>query len=123
MTTTITYEDILQEQKIPAVAIYHNGIFFLVNKSFEKAYGWKKADLVGSVITKIMPQHMRDAHNFGFSRFLATESARILGKPLPLPVYCKDGSTEEAEHFILGKPVEGKWRFAALITPTRKRSL
>jgi PAS domain S-box-containing protein len=122
MDKTSTYDDILHEQNIPAVAIDHDGIFFFVNESFEKEYGWSKADLIGHVITTIMPPYMRDAHNFGFSRFLTTESARILGKSLPLPVYCKDGTICEAEHFILAKKVEDKWHFAALIKPVKKRS-
>lgn len=111
-----TVDEILKEKKHPVVAINDKGIFFFANEAFEKAYGWSKEDLIGNIITKIMPPYMRDAHNFGFSRFLASEEARILGKNLNLPVYCKDGLIVEAEHYIIGsKESDGTWRFAATI--------
>src|SRR5438445_7680089 len=106
MQKAITFDDILREKKVPAVAIDHDGIFFFVNDQFERQYGWSKHDLLGKIITIIMPPYMRDAHNFGFSRFLTTEAPRILGKHLPLPVYCKDGTIQNAKHFILGKKVD-----------------
>lgn len=111
-----TVHEIVKEKRHPVVAIDDKGIFFFANEAFEKEYGWSKEDLIGDVITKIMPPYMRDAHNFGFSRFLASEQARILGKHLDLPVYCKDGSIVEAEHYIIGnKDTDGAWRFAATI--------
>jgi len=111
-----TVEDILQEVTIPVVAIDEHGLFFHVNHAFEQKYGWTREDLIGKVITIIMPPHMRDAHNFGFSRFLTTELSKIQGKPLSLPVQCKDGSIVDAEHFIVGDKRDGKWRFASTIT-------
>ena len=117
MTYEKTIDQILHEEKLPTVAIDEHGIFFHVNHAFEDAYGWKIDDLIGNIITIIMPPHMRDAHNFGFSRFLTTEVSKIQGKPLPLPVYCKDGSVIQAEHFIIGEKKNGRWRFAATITP------
>lgn len=120
MTYEKTVDDILQEKKLPAVAIDEHGLFFFVNKAFEKQYGWLEEDLIGKVITVIMPAHMRDAHNFGFSRFLTTEVSKIQGKPLPLPVHSKDGTIVDAEHFIVGEKKNGKWRFAATISPRTK---
>jgi PAS domain S-box-containing protein len=111
-----TVEEILNEKEHPAVAIDEHGLFFFVNNAFEKSYGWSKEELLGQVITIIMPPYMRDAHNFGFSRFLTTEISKIQGKPLPLPIYCKDGTIKDAEHFIVGEKKDGKWRFAATIT-------
>ncbi len=116
MKSNPTVVDILKEKRKPAVAIDERGIFFFVNEAFEKAYGWKKKELIGHVITAIMPPNIRDAHNFGFSRFLTTESPRILGKHLPLPVYCKDGTIVNADHYIVGEKIpDGSWRFGALI--------
>jgi PAS domain S-box-containing protein len=112
-----TVAAILEEEAVPAVAIDDRGVFFFVNSAFAQTYGWQVDDLLGEIITIIMPPHMRDAHNFGFSRFLVTEAPRILNKPLSLPVYCKDGAVVEAVHFIVGEKQGNKWRFAATITP------
>lgn len=116
----ISVTEILSENLRPAIAIDEHGVITFANRAFEKAYGWSPDELKGEVITRIMPPHMRDAHNFGFSRFLTTEAARILNQPLSLPVYCKDGTTVDAEHFITGEKVDSKWRFAATITPKPK---
>ncbi|MDQ3076905.1 MAG: PAS domain S-box protein [bacterium] len=118
MTNDKTVNELLKEKKHPVVAIDEKGIFFFVNDAFEKEYGWTNTDLQGQVITKIMPSHMRDAHNFGFSRFLVTEAPRILGKKLPLPVFCKNESIKDAELYIIGdKTKNSKWRFAATLKP------
>lgn len=115
-----TVTEILTKQDIPVIAIDEHGIITYTNQAFTRAYGWHDKELLGEVITRIMPPHMRDAHNFGFSRFLTTENPRILNQPLSLPVYCKDGETVDAEHFITGEKVDAKWRFAATITPMGK---
>lgn len=106
----------------PVVAIDEDGVVTFINAAFTQAYGWSETEIIGQVVTKIMPPYMRDAHNFGFSRFLITEAPRILNKPLPLPVYCKDSSIVEAEHFITGDKQDGTWRFVATITPMPKEN-
>lgn len=111
------FADILAETKKPSIAIDEQGLITFVNKAFEYAYGWDRGELIGQVITCIMPPHMRDAHNFGYSRFLVTETARILNKTLILPVFCKNGTVVNAEHFITGEKLNNKWSFAATISP------
>ena len=111
-----TVSAIMSEDSLPVVAIDQDAVITYINPAFEQAYGWAGRDVVGQVVTLIMPPHMRDAHNFGFSRFLVTEAPRILNQPLDLPMVCKDGTVVDAEHFIVGEKVDGKWRFAATIT-------
>lgn len=112
--------DILADDRLPVVAIDDHGLITFVNKPFEHEYGWTIDDLLGQVITVIMPAHMRDAHNFGFSRFLVSENPRILNQPLSLPILHKDGTETKAEHYITGDNEDGTWRFAATITPEEK---
>lgn len=114
------FQEILDEQVIPVIAINQEGIVFFVNDGFEEEYGWSKDDLKGNPVTKILPPHMRDAHNLGFSHFLTTETSRIMDKEISLPVYCKDGTVEDALHFITAKKQGGEWNFAALIKPALK---
>lgn len=118
--THTTVKNILATTDKPMIAIDEHGVITQVNDSFHPAYGWHERDLIGRVITIIMPPYMRDAHNFGFSRFLTSEQPRILNKLLSLPVYCKDGTIVEAEHYITGEKTETGWRFAATITPKDK---
>ena len=115
-----TVTDILHEKKVPVIAIDNHGVITYVNKSFGQAYGWTEEELSGQVITVIMPPYMRDAHNFGFSRFIVSEQSRILNTPLSLPVQCKDGQVVEAEHYIVGEKSKDTWSFAATIIPKTK---
>lgn len=112
-----TYTDILKEKTVPAVAIDQNSLFTMVNKIFEKTYGWSAKELLGRSVTEIIPPYLRDAHQIGFSRFLTTEQATLLGQRLPLGILYKDGTVRDAEHFIVGEKKYGRWRFAATITP------
>lgn len=112
-----TFDEILNEQAIPAIAADQEGIIFFVNRVFEEKYGWSKDDLIGSPLTTIIPPFMRDAHNLGFAHFLSTQGNRILDKEISLPVYCKDGSTREVTHFITAQRVDEEWQFAALLYP------
>lgn len=117
-----TVTDILAEQKKPVIAIDNHGLITFINEAFRRQYGWTSDELVGQVVTRIMPPHMRDAHNSGFSRFLLSEEPRILNKHLYLPVYCKDGTVIDAEHYITGEKHGNDWRFAATISPKGKAS-
>lgn len=112
-----TFQNVIDEQTIPVIAINHKGIIFFVNGRFEEEYGWSEDDLYGNNVTTILPPHMRDAHNLGFSRFLSTETSRIMNEEISLPIYCKDGTVEDAIHFITAKKQDGEWNFAALIKP------
>lgn len=110
-----TVKELLLLTDVPVVAIDQESIFTYLNDIFTKEYGWTKKDLIGKPVMEIMPQHMRSAHMVGFSRFLTTESSKLLGKPLPLMVRYKDGREETSNHYILGEKVDGRWRFAAVI--------
>lgn len=110
-----TVSELLALRDVPVVAIDQQGLITFVNKAFEKSYGWSGDELVNGSVTNIMPSHMRNAHNVGFSRYLATEQATLLGTPLMLSIQFKDGRVADAEHYILGDKIKDGWRFAAII--------
>lgn len=112
-----TFDELVKEQALPVVVIDHNSFFLVVNKAFEKEYGWTAEDLLGKSITKIIPPYLRDAHQVGFSRFMITEHPTLMNKPLPLSILYKGGAIREAEHYITGEKRKGHWQFAASITP------
>lgn len=117
MSKQQTYQEILKEEKLPTVVIDHNSMFTHVNKAFQDAYGWSSEELVGKSVIEIIPPYLRDAHQIGFSRFMATEQATLLGVKLPLAILYKDGEVRDAEHFIIGQKKGDRWSFAATIVP------
>lgn len=107
--------EIISEKDHPSIGINDQGHITFVNEIFTREYGWEKDELLNQPITAIIPHHLREAHQIGFSRFLTTETPRLLGKPLPLEVLLKDGRVKSAEHFILAEKEDGVWRIAALL--------
>jgi PAS domain S-box-containing protein len=110
-----TVDEMLSRHDVPVVTASDDGLITSINEAFTAAYGWESVDLVGQSLTTIMPEKFREAHQFGFSRFLTTEQPRVAGKPLPLEIQYKDGTVKLAEHFIIGDKKNGHWRFAATI--------
>lgn len=63
-----------------------------VSSAMTKIIGGHAHDLVGQRITTVIPPRLREAHIAGFTRFLATGHARVLGTWLELPVLRADGT-------------------------------
>lgn len=118
MSDPKSYQEVIDVQDEPVVAIDQNSMFTLINEAFEREYGWSEAELLGKSVVEIIPPYLRDAHQIGFSRFITTEEVTLLGKRLPLGILYKNGTVQDAEHFILGEKCKGKWRFAAIINPS-----
>lgn len=113
-----TFQELLQERAAPVIAMDQEGLVIFLNESFEKEYGWRKGDLLGrQLVNAIIPSEMQDAHRIGFSRFLSTQSPTLLNRPLKLPIVCKDGRIRNVEHLIVAEQRDGRWMFAARITP------
>lgn len=115
-----TVKELLVLEDLPVVAIDQESMFTYINRAFEVEYGYTADELMGRPVTEIMPMHMRNAHNVGFSRFVTTETSELLGRPLPLSIIYKDGREELATHYILGEKLDGRWRFAAIIDYPKK---
>ena len=88
-----------------------------VNEAFRRIYGWLDEQIVGQPLGIILPESFRMAHQFGFSRFQATEVSSILAHPLRLHTLCADGSSLVSEHFIVAEKHSNGWIFGATLTP------
>lgn len=88
-----------------------------VNEAFRHTYGWLDHQIVGEPIGKILPESFRMAHQFGFSRFQATEQSTILAHPLRLHTLCADGRSLVSEHYIVAEKSPDGWVFGATLTP------
>jgi PAS domain S-box-containing protein len=110
------------EERIPVVIASDEGIIVYVNHSFGATYGWKMEDLLGGMLTMLIPLGLRDAHNMGFSRFLITDQPTLLNQPLELKILRSDGTEQPAIHLIIAEKHDGKWLFGARITPMKERN-
>lgn len=116
---TNEFAAVLNDRTVPVVGMDQEGLITFLNDAFENSYGWTSQDAVGKQLASvIIPPYMRDAHRIGFSRFLTTGQPTLLGKPLKLPIQCKDGRILNVEHIIFAEKEGERWRFAARILPT-----
>ncbi|QVL54409.1 MAG: PAS domain S-box protein [Cyanobium sp. M30B3] len=107
----------LEASGLPFVLADSLGTVVRVNHTFRQTYGWLDEEIVGEPIGKILPESFRMAHQFGFSRFQATEQSTILAHPLRLNTLCADGRSLISEHFIVAEKQPEGWIFAATLTP------
>jgi PAS domain S-box-containing protein len=71
-----------------------------VNALAGKLLGWEGDALVGRRLACIVPPELRAAHLAGFTRYLLTGEARILGRRTRLPALRRDGSIIEVDIVI-----------------------
>jgi len=109
------FHEIVSDKEAPVVTVDEDGLIQDINTAFEDAYGWTRENLIGKMLTKIIPEGLRNAHHLGFSRFLTTENATILEQSLDLNIVAGDGGERPARHLITASKEDGRWVFAASI--------
>lgn len=102
---------------VPVVTVNQESVITDVNDEFVRVFGWSRAEAIGQSLSIIIPPALRDAHNVGFSRFLASGVSTILGRYLDLSTIDRTGREFSAEHYVIAEKKDGVWRFAASIRP------
>jgi len=105
-----------RQAAVPLVVADHNGVIIKINNAFENTFEWDAKDLVGRMITTIIPERMRDGHHLGFSRFLTTGKPTLLNQPLDLEILTGKGVIKKARHFITAQRKGKDWIFEATLT-------
>ncbi|OGT46346.1 MAG: diguanylate cyclase [Gammaproteobacteria bacterium RIFCSPHIGHO2_12_FULL_41_15] len=93
----------------------HHGIINFVNDAFEHLFIWSFKEIINQSLLAIIPSHLHDAHNLGFSRFISTEEPILLNNPLNLPALTKDGKEFKAVHLIRAIKENDQWIIGANI--------
>lgn len=89
-----------------------------VSGPLARLVGWAPDDLVGRRVVTLIPPRLREGHVAGFSRYLSSGEAHLLGVPLTLPVLHADG-TELLCRFLIEKVATDRGRpvFLAWVDP------
>lgn len=111
----VTFEKLMSEKEVPVIIADHQGIITHLNDAFTEAFEWQADDLIGELITTIIPPALQDAHHLGFSRFLTTGEPTLLNQPLDLEIVTAGGRVVKAQHFIVAEKTDGRWVFGARI--------
>lgn len=74
------------------LAIDHEGRITEFNPAAELTFGHSRNDVLGTRIADvIIPPSLREKHNNGFARYLATGESKVLGRRLEMTALCADG--------------------------------
>ena len=117
-----TIETMQRESPYPVIVTNHQGMVIDINHHFEQIFGWERPEIIGQLLTVVLPVYFRDAHHLGFSRFTATGVSTILNHPLNLKAMTKDNREILSEHFIIAEQRDGNWVFAATLRPLPETS-
>ncbi|HYE59532.1 MAG TPA: ATP-binding protein, partial [Rhodothermales bacterium] len=97
------------------------GHIVFVNEEAERIFGHEAVALIGRPLTVLIPEHYRDAHRAGFSRFARTGEARILGQRLEVEGLRADGTVFPLELCIVETPVGEERHFTAALRDITSR--
>lgn len=89
-----------------------------VSEPLSELVGWSVTDLLGRRVVTLVPARYREAHVAGFSRYLSTGEAQVLGRPLVLPLLLADGREVSCRYLVEAAPVRsGRAVFLAWLDP------
>jgi PAS domain S-box-containing protein/putative nucleotidyltransferase with HDIG domain len=91
------------------------------NRAASDLFGYSKELMMGKPVDILVPEKFRQKHLEGFNRFLATGTARFVGKTAEFEGLRKDGSTRPIELSLSADKQEGSWTFTAIIRETTER--
>ena len=75
------------------ITMDHEGRIVEFNPAAEKTFGYRRDEAIGRLLSEaIIPPQLRERHQKGLARYLATGSAPVLNKRLELSAVRRDGS-------------------------------
>lgn len=72
-----SYRVVVETASDAIISIDVNGTIQFTNPATERIFGHKAQDLIGKSLTMLMPEFLREAHENGFKRYLATSQKHM----------------------------------------------
>ena len=104
------------------ISVNADGIIIDWNPQAEILFGWAKEEIVGQPIVEIIiPPKLRESHNLGFSRFLATRQGTILNQRIEVSAMNRKGEIFPAEISVNPLTIDNMIIFSAFIRDITER--
>jgi len=84
-------ENLIETAQDAIASVDEEGIVKVWNCSAEKIFGYSKDEIIGQLITIIIPEEYKKKHTEGIKRFLQTGQAKIIGKSIEISGKTKEG--------------------------------
>jgi PAS domain S-box-containing protein len=99
------------------------GAVVYANPRAVRMFGGGTPTLVGSQVTDIIPERLRQAHRAGFARYVETGETRLLGRTVVVPAQRADGSELPVELSLSSWRSDDRPFFTAIIRDVSEREL
>jgi PAS domain S-box-containing protein len=104
------------------VTIDHEGYITEFNPAAEHTFGYPREEVLGKHLADvIIPPSLREKHQQGFARYLATGEAHVLGKRIEMTAVRADGSEFPVELAVTRIPLEGPPSFTGHLRDITER--
>lgn len=104
------------------VTIDHKGYITEFNPAAEHTFGYPREEVLGKHLADvIIPPSLREKHQQGFARYLATGEAQVLGKRIEMTAVRADGSEFPVELAVTRIPLEGPPSFTGHLRDITER--
>jgi PAS domain S-box-containing protein len=104
------------------VTIDHEGRITEFNPAAERTFGYGRDEVVGRYLTDvIVPPSLREKHQRGFARYLATGQTQVLGRRIEMTAMRADGSEIPVELAITRIPLDGPPCFTGYLRDITER--
>src|SRR5580693_8166570 len=104
------------------VTIDHEGYITEFNPAAEHTFGYPREEVLGKHLADvIIPPSLREKHQQGFARYLATGEAQVLGKRIEMTAVRADGSEFPIELAVTRIPLEGPPSFTGHLRDITER--
>ena len=104
------------------ITMDHEGRLVEFNGAAERIFGYARAEVLGRELAAIIiPERLRERHQQGLARFLATGEWPVLNKQIELPALRADGTEFPAEIAIIAIPGTQPPLFTAFLRDVTER--
>lgn len=110
----LVYAAVIRSALDAVIVADEAGLVLAMNPAAEVMFGYSQTEAVGRPISAlIVPDNLKQAHETGMSRYLATGEPHVLGQRVALEARCKDGRIIPVELAITEVSVPDRRLFTA----------
>src|SRR5215208_8126138 len=115
------YRAVLDAAFDAIVTITPDGIVRWFNRGAERIFDYAAEEVIGQLVTLLMPERYRELCMAGLHRYLRTGEARVAGGTFELMGLRKDGSEFPIEMSLGETHEDGEWLFTGVIRDIAER--